>query len=153
MMDSIPRLNLPVYKLQIDSDRIFDSIRKKWVALSPEEWVRQNFTSYLIHEKKYPKSLMRIEETIKSFDKTKRCDVVVYSNEIVPLAIIECKAPDIKITEKTFNQIAIYNSAVKAPYLIVTNGLDHYCCKINFKDNSYSFIDEIPDYQKLTGKL
>ena len=149
MTDSLPDLNLPDYQLRIDSDKIFDPIRRKWVALTPEEWVRQNFATWLIMEKKYPKSLIRIEETIKAFEKLKRCDIVVYSKEIIPKLIVECKKSDIQITNKTFDQIAIYNSAVKAPYLIVTNGLDHFCCKINFNDNSYMFLSEIPEYSKL----
>ena len=148
-MANLPKLNLPDYKFKIDSNKIFDPIRKKWIVLTPEEWVRQNFLSYLIFEKKYPKSLIRTEETIKSFNKTKRCDAVVYSNEIEPLLIVECKAPNVKVNEKTFSQIAMYNASVKASLLIVTNGLDHYCCKIHFKDNSFTFLDEIPEYQKL----
>jgi len=148
-MPDLPELNLPAYNFKIENERIFDPVRKKWIALTPEEWVRQNFLCYLVFDKKYPKSLIRTEETIQSFNKTKRCDAVVYSNEIEPLMIIECKAPGIALSEKTFNQIAIYNAALKAPFLIVTNGLDHYCCKINFLDNSLSFLDEIPEYQEL----
>ena len=148
-MIRFPELNLPAFNFEIDNGKIFDSIRKKWVSLTPEEWVRQNFLSYLIYYKKYSKSLIHSEETIQSFNKTKRCDAVIYSNEIDPLLILECKAPHVKINDKTFKQIAVYNAAVKAPYLIITNGLDHYCCKINFNDNSFSFLDEIPDYQLL----
>jgi len=148
-MDFFARLNLPTYEFKIKSDTIFDSVRKKWVALTPEEWVRQNFICYLIFEKKYPRSLIRSEETIQSFNKIKRCDAVIYSSEIEPLLILECKAPQVKIGDKTFSQIAIYNAALKAPFLIVTNGLDHYCCKINFNDNSFSFLGEIPEYSQL----
>ena len=152
-MTDLPELQLPHYKFRIESNKIFDAIRKKWVVLTPEEWVRQNFLSYLILEKKYPKSLIRTEETIKSFDKTKRCDAVIYSNEIKPLIIVECKAPHVQVNEKTFSQIAIYNAYIKAPLLILTNGLDHYCCKINFKDNSFTFLDEIPEYQNLNDLI
>ena len=148
-MDRFTRLNLPVYEFKIKSETIYDSVRKKWVALTPEEWVRQNFISYLIFEKKYPRSLIRHEETIQSFNKIKRCDAVIYSSEIEPLLILECKAPYVKINEKTFSQIAIYNAALKAPFLMVTNGLDHYCCKINFNDKSFSFLGEIPEYSQL----
>jgi hypothetical protein len=150
-MTDLAVLNLPSYDFKIDSNTIFDPIRKKWVALTPEEWVRQNFLSYLMFEKKYPKSLIHTEETIQSFNKTKRCDAVIYSREIKPLLIVECKAPNIQINNKTFRQIAVYNASVKAPFLIVTNGLEHYCCQINFKNNSFSFLDEIPDYSKLAG--
>jgi len=149
MSIQFPRLNLPHYDLRIKSDQIFDGVRKKWVANTPEEWVRQNFIEYLLNDKKYPKSLIKIEKTISAFKKTKRCDAVVYSNEIEPLLILECKNPDIKVNEKTFKQIAIYNSTIKAPYLIVTNGLDHFCCKFNFEDNSHIFLDSIPTYQEL----
>ena len=148
-MDCFTRLNLPTYEFKIKSDTIFDAVRKKWVALTPEEWVRQNFICYLIFEKKYPRSLIRSEETIQSFNKIKRCDAVIYSSDIEPLLILECKAPHVKISDKTFSQIAIYNAALKAPFLIVTNGLEHYCCKINFNDNSFSFLAEIPEYSQL----
>lgn len=146
---TLPRLNLPQHEFRINGDQIFDVIRKKWVTITPEEWVRQNFISYLMHEKGYPKSLIRIEETIKAFEKTKRCDVVIYSSEIVPLVIIECKKTETKISKKTFEQVAIYNSSLMAKYLIVTNGLDHFCIKFNFEENSHNFLNEIPIYTNL----
>ncbi len=145
----LPLLNLPSFRLRIDSGKIFDPIRKKWVALTPEEWVRQNFINYLLTDKKYPRSLIKIENTIQAFGASRRCDAVVYSNEIKPRLIIECKAPQINISEKTFQQIALYNSVLKTPYLIVTNGLDHYCLKINLKTGKYQFLKEIPDYNAL----
>lgn len=149
MNNSLPKLNLPHYEFRIKADQIFDTIRKKWVALTPEEWVRQNFITYLMQEKNYPKSLIRIEETIKAFKKTKRCDAVIYTHEIKPLLIVECKKMDVKINKKTFEQIAIYNSSLMAKYLIITNGLDHFCIKFNFEDNSHKFLSEIPMYKEL----
>ncbi len=149
---SLPKLNLPSFDFKIESDQIFDSIRKKWVALTPEEWVRQNFLAYLLHDKKYPKSLIKIEQSIKAFEQSRRCDAVIYTNEIKPLAILECKKTDVPVNEKTFQQIALYNTAIKAPYLIITNGLDHYCCKINLTTGTFRFIDHIPDYKELKQK-
>ncbi len=148
-MKQLAKLNLPYFEFRINKDSIFDPIRKKWVALTPEEWVRQNFLAYLCQNKKYPKSLIKIEQVIKAFEQTRRCDAVIYTNEIKPLAVLECKKPDVKINEKTFKQIALYNSAIKAPYLIITNGLDHYCCKIGFEINKTTFLDHIPEYSEL----
>jgi type I site-specific restriction endonuclease len=149
MKISLPKLNLPTFEFRIDTNSIFDPMRKKWVALTPEEWVRQNFLAYLVQKKNYPKSLLKIEQTIKAFEKTRRCDAVIYTNEIKPLAILECKKTDVKINKKTFEQIALYNTALNAPYLIITNGLDHYCCKIEAQTNTFFFLDHIPDYEEL----
>ncbi len=149
MNSSFSKLNLPSFDFRINDNSIFDPIRKKWVALTPEEWVRQNFLSWLVQNKNYPKSLIKVEQTIKAFEKTRRCDAVIHTNEIKPLAILECKKPGFKINEKTFQQIALYNSALKAPYLIITNGLDHYCCKIEFETNKITFLDHIPGYEEM----
>ncbi|KAA3611184.1 MAG: type I restriction enzyme HsdR N-terminal domain-containing protein [Calditrichaeota bacterium] len=148
-MTHLSKLNLPNFSFRIENESIFDPIRKKWVALTPEEWVRQNFLAYLVQDKKYPKSLIKVEQTIKAFEKTRRCDAVIHTSEITPLAILECKKPNIKITEKTFKQIALYNSALNAPYLIITNGMDHYCCKIEFDPTKIIFLDHIPDYEEM----
>ena len=149
MNNFLPKLNLPHYEFQIKADRIFDSVRKKWIVLTPEEWVRQNFINYLIIDKGYPRSLIKIEKTIQSFNKTKRCDAVIYSNEVKPLVIVECKKIETKISKKTFEQIAIYNSSILAEYLIITNGLDHFCIKFNFENNSHEFLNEIPTYKEI----
>ena len=149
MNDSFAKLNLPHYEFRINADQIFDPVRKKWVALTPEEWVRQNFIMYLIEEKNYPRSLIKIEETIEVFNKIKRCDAVMYTNEIQPLVIIECKRTKSRISKKTFEQIAVYNSAILAKFLIVTNGLDHFCIKFNFKDNTHKFLQDIPMFAEL----
>jgi len=144
-----PKLNLPFFEFKVNDNEIFDSLRKKWVALTPEEWVRQNFIAYLINQKKYPKSLVKIEATIKAFNKSRRCDAIVYSNEIKPLAILEFKRSDLKIDNATFKQVAIYNSAVDAPFLIISNGLDHYCCVINLPQTDFTFLDYVPEYNEL----
>jgi len=146
----LPRLNLPAFNLKIDDERIYDPIRKKWVALTPEEWVRQNFVAYLLQHKKYPRSLIKIENTITAFGASRRCDAVIFSNEIQPLLIIECKAPMIPIRKKTFEQIALYNSTLHTPYLIVTNGMDHYCLKINYKSGKSTFLQDIPTYDEIS---
>ena len=136
-------LNLPKYPIKIKEEKgeryIFDTIRKKYLKLQPEEWVRQNFIQYLIQEKSYPASLIEIEKGLKVNTLQKRADVVINSPLGKPLVLIECKAPKVKITQETFEQVARYNTVFKVPYLIVTNGLTHYCCAINFKNNSFDF--------------
>lgn len=147
------KLNFPEYHFKIKTEnqrsQIFDSVRKKFVALTPEEWVRQNMIQYLINEKKFPASLIAVEMGIKYNELQKRCDVVVYDKTRNPFVIVECKAPEIKITEEVFQQIAAYNFVIKTKYLIVTNGLNHYCCKMEYEKNGYSFLDEIPCFEKL----
>lgn len=144
-------LNLPEYKFKIDNTNnlIFDEIRRKHVKLTPEEWVRQNFLKYLCVEKKYPASLVSLEHDIQLNTLSKRCDAVVFSKQGFPLIILEFKSPSVKISQKTFDQIYRYNLVLKVEYLIVSNGLNHYFCRINFNENSYSFLKEIPQYNDL----
>ncbi len=146
-------LNLPQYAAKI-MDRngknvIFDSIRKQYVALTPEEWVRQNFVNYLIIHKKYPASLMANEVMIKLNGTVKRCDTVLYKRDLSARMIIEYKAPHIEIAQNVFNQIARYNIVLRVDYLIVSNGLKHYCCKMDYANQSYQFLQEIPIYNAL----
>ena len=126
------KLSLPEYKLRIeksdDKVRIFDPIRKKLVALTPEEWVRQNFLAYMVRDKGYPASLIAVEASLQVARRQKRTDVVVYSKQHKPLLIVECKAPNVKIDEAVFQQIVRYNMALQVAYLVVTNGLQHFCC-------------------------
>lgn len=147
------RLNLPEYKFKIKTEgeiqQIFDAIRRKYVLLTDEEWVRQNFLQFLITEKNFSPSLIAIEMEIKHFNIKKRCDIVVYNRKGKPILIVECKAYNIKITQDTFLQIAFYNMALKVPYLIVTNGREHYCYKIDYKNKSYSFMTDIPNYEEI----
>jgi len=144
------RLNLPEFEFRIiDKDGkklIFDSSRKKFVVLTPEEWVRQNFVRFLTEMKSYPQQLITVEGSIRYNGLNRRFDVVVFDKSPAPIMIIECKAPEIKITDKVFEQIAGYNIKLQVEYLIVTNGLEHYCCKLDLKEKKYSFLSEIPDY-------
>lgn len=126
---------------------IFDVIRKKYVALQPEEWVRQHCLYYLIKEKKYPKSLINVEKELHLHGLKKRYDIVVYNSDGTVHLIVECKAPSIAIDQNTFDQIARYNLVLKAAYLMVTNGLDHYFCQMDFNSKSYIFLKDIPKYK------
>ena len=143
-------LNLPSYDCRLKKDgghvRIFDLIRKKYVALTPEEWVRQHFINFLISEKNVPASLMILEKKITMNTMSRRPDIVLHDKNGKPVMIVECKAPEVKISQDTFDQIARYNSVIKALYLVVTNGLKHYCCKMDHSNNSYQFLEDIPDY-------
>ena len=125
---------------------IFDEIRKKFIILTPEEWVRQHVVRFLLDEKKYPKSLINVEKVLKVNGLRKRYDIVVYNSDGSIFVLIECKAPEIKISQATFDQIARYNMTMKANYLMVTNGLNHYFCQMDFENEKYLFLRELPDY-------
>lgn len=148
-----PTLNLPAYavKLKNHSQRtqIFDRIRKKFVVLTPEEWVRQHFVNFLIEHKSFPESRLAVESSLKYNELLRRPDIVYYDTHLNPQLIVECKAPEIKITQSTFDQIARYNIALNVSYLIVTNGLTHFCCKMEYENKSYSFIKEVPELSLL----
>jgi len=151
------KLNLPQYPLKIQPKgskyQIWDQLRGKFVALTPEEWVRQNFTAFLIHERGFPQTLMNNEIPVELNGMQKRCDTLVWSNpEHRPMVIIEYKSPKVKITQETFDQIVRYNITLKVPYLIISNGLQHYCCEIDYRDNSYRYLKEIPNYKDLKLK-
>lgn len=153
VVQNLVQLNLPTYDYQIkrtiDGDQIFDCLRRKFVALTPEEWVRQHFVAFLIHHKNYPASLMANEIAI-SLNKTKRrCDTVVFDKTGKPLVIIEYKAESVEITQKVFDQIVRYNMVLKAQYLIVSNGMKHYCCRIDYDNHTYHFLQDIPPYDSL----
>lgn len=143
-------LNLPTYKFRIKSNEnklfIFDILRKKYVVLTPEEWVRQHFVHFLIEEKNYPISLIAIEKKLTINGLTKRTDILVFNTNGEPHIIVECKAPSIKINQATFDQIARYNLKLQSHFLIVTNGLEHFYCSMDFKNECYNFLTEIPDY-------
>lgn len=144
-------LNLPAYNFKVkDQDGIrfiFDPIRKKYVMLTPEEWVRQNFIQFLIQDKKYPASLIAVEIGLKYNQLQKRADVLIYNKQGQPHLMIECKAPEVKISQETFHQIAAYNMSFKVNYLVVTNGMDHFCCKMDYSENTYQFLQMIPDFE------
>lgn len=148
-----PELNLPSTDLRViikdDKELIFDSLRRKYVALTPEEWVRQNFVSFLINHKGYLAGLMNNEVSLVQNGIKRRCDTLVSDKYGNPIVIVEYKAPNVEITQKVFDQIVRYNYVFRAKYLIVSNGLNHYCCCINYDEGSYSFLKEIPSYADL----
>ena len=145
------KLNLPTYIFKLKSKEnktlIFDKLRKKYMVLTPEEWVRQHFVHFLIDKKNYPTSLIALEKQLTINNRKKRTDILVFNTEGTPEIIVECKAPTIKVTQDTFDQIARYNLKLKANFLIVTNGLDHFYCKMDFENETYIFLKEIPDYK------
>ena len=147
------RLNLPQYEIKIGGKdgkhTIFDFLRRKYVALTPEEWVRQHFTHYLTEHKGYPQGLMGNEVELHVGGKRLRCDTILYNKQGQPQMIIEYKAPTIQIQQKTFDQISVYNLLLHVDYLIVSNGLQHYCCKMDYDGQKYLFLKNIPDYQNL----
>ena len=146
-------LNLPEFETKISLYKgkyvIWDVLRRKKVALTPEEWVRQHFIHYLIHHKGYPQSLMANEVQVSLNSTKKRCDTVLYRRDLTARMIIEYKAPDVEITQNVFDQITRYNMVLRADYLIVSNGLQHYCCKLDYQTNSYVFLKDIPAYNEL----
>ncbi|MDT0687055.1 type I restriction enzyme HsdR N-terminal domain-containing protein [Autumnicola psychrophila] len=145
-------LNFPRYSFRFKNTQnktaVFDKLRKKFIILTPEEWVRQNCVRFLTEEKKYPESLINVEKQLKLGDLVKRYDIVVFNPDGNIHLIVECKAPKIKITQETFDQIARYNLSLKATYLMVTNGIDHYYCQLDYKAEKYNFLKEIPFFQK-----
>ena len=147
------RLNLPPYPIKIqekgEKRQIFDFLRRKWVALTPEEWVRQHFTHYLVEHKGYPQALLANEVELRIGEKRLRCDTLLYNKELRPRMIIEYKAPNIQIQQKTFDQISVYNLLLKVDYLVVSNGLLHYCCKMDYERQSYQFLEDIPNHESL----
>ncbi len=148
-----PSLNLPVFQFNIQREgkktKIFDDIRKRFIILTPEEWVRQNIIRFLIEERAFPKGLIAVEKEIIVNQLKKRPDILVYRNNGTPLFMVECKAPEVAISQATFDQAANYNIKLKLPYLMVTNGIQHYCASINFENKSFQFLKQIPHYNEL----
>ena len=144
------QLQFPTYSFRFKNSEnkvaIFDEIRKKFIIITPEEWVRQHVVQFLLQEKKYPKSLINVEKLLKINDLNKRYDVVVFNPDGSIFILVECKAPEIKISQHTFDQIARYNMTLKSEYLMVTNGLNHYFCKMDYEKEQYDFLSELPDY-------
>jgi hypothetical protein len=145
------KLNFPVYSFRFKNSEnkvaIFDEIRKKFILLTPEEWVRQHTIQFLLNENQYPKSYINVEKLIKINDLSKRYDVVVFQPNGEIFLLIECKAPEVPISQNTFDQIARYNLVLKAKYLMVTNGLNHYFCQMDFENEKYVFLKELPEYK------
>lgn len=146
-------LNLPSFDIRLQCDdegvKIFDRLRKKFIILTPEEWVRQHFVNYLINHKGFPESLMANEIGITLNGTRRRCDTVVFDKHGSPMVIVEYKASSIVISQSTFDQIVRYNMVLHARYLIVSNGMNHYCCRIDYDNMSYDFLKEVPDYADL----
>ncbi|MBR6284487.1 MAG: type I restriction enzyme HsdR N-terminal domain-containing protein [Muribaculaceae bacterium] len=150
------RLNLPEYAFSVKKNeegqlQIFDSLRKRYVSLTPEEWVRQHFVRYLITERHYPQALMGNEVSLTQNGIKRRCDTLVADSLGQPLVIIEYKAPSVPVTQATFDQVVRYNMVFHAQYLMVSNGMSHYCCRIDYATNTYAFLPQIPDYSEINS--
>jgi len=143
------QLNLPAFAHRIRQENgkayIFDIIRKKFVKLDPEEWVRQHFIHYLL-SLQYPKSLIQVERGHRLRSMQKRTDIMVYDRQGNPFLLVECKAPEIKLGNATFRQAGIYNHTFKAPFLAITNGMEHYFCAIDFEGGGYRFVQQLPEF-------
>lgn len=155
-MKESDKLNLPAFDVKLKRDekgkvKIYDALRRRYVSLTPEEWVRQHFIHYIIYTKGYPKSLLINETQLSLGDKKLRCDSVLLGKNGKPCMIIEYKAPTIPLTQKVFDQISVYNMLLHVDYLIVSNGITHYCCKMNYDEGTYEFLEDIPDYVSLTN--
>ncbi len=144
------QLNLPEYDFRVRTEdgkqMIFDTIRRKFVVLTPEEWVRQHFILFLKNEKNYPESLMAVEKQIMVNGKQRRFDLLIYNRKGQPHLIAEFKAPNVKITQDTFDQVVRYNMALRVDRVVVSNGLQHFVCDIDYANNSYAFLREIPEF-------
>ncbi len=145
---SFPHLEVMVRNLGAQK-QIFDFVRRRWLKYTPEEWVRQNVVHYLVKYKNVPASLLAIEMPIKLNQMERRCDIVVFNNKGKPAMVVECKAPDVKLAQKTIDQAGRYNITLKAPYLMVTNGLNHYAFSIDFDNECTTALKSIPDYDSL----
>lgn len=147
------QLNLPAYQFRVKQEEntyfIWDSIRNKYVKLTPEERVRQHFLEFFIQDKHFPKALLSVEEQLSINGMKKRCDAIFYNREGNPEIILEFKAPTVEITQAVFDQVAVYNSKLKVKYFIVSNGMFHYFCKVNVENAQYEFFNEIPTFEKL----
>lgn len=145
------KLNFPDYTFRFKNSEnklaIFDGVRKKFVILTPEEWVRQHVVTFLLGDMQYPKSYLNVEKLLKINGLSKRYDIVVYNPDGSVFLLVECKAPSVAITQITFDQIARYNMAAKAQYMMVTNGINHYFCSMDYEQEKYIFLKELPEYK------
>ncbi len=146
-------LNLPTYSFRLKEEKgkkyIFDEIRRRFVLLTPEEWVRQHMVNYLVTEKHFPRLLISVEKGFSQNRNRQRYDLLVYNKSGHPIMIIECKAPGMEINQQVFDQAGRYNNRHKASYMLITNGVKHYCCLINITSRNYSFLPEVPDFSEL----
>lgn len=147
------QLTLPPYQIRVKEThgrkQIFDILRRKYVVLTPEEWVRQHFIHYLVEHKNYPSSLLANEVSLQIGEKRMRADSVLYDNQLHPRMIIEYKAPNITLTQKVFDQITVYNLLLHVDYLIVSNGMTTYICKMDYEKQTYKFLEAIPNYENI----
>lgn len=156
-MHDFPILNLPAVSIEVKRcsdgvERIYDSLRGKFVALTPEEWVRQHFVAYLTGSLGYPAALMGNEVSLALNGTARRCDTVLFSRQgLQPLMIIEYKAPHIEITQRVFDQIVRYNMAMRARWLVVSNGMRHFCCEVDYVSRAVRFLRHVPDYAELVS--
>ena len=145
------KLNFPDYKIKLKSRKnrlfIFDRVRKKWLQCTPEEWVRVHCVNYLIEDLGYLESWIRIEEEFKIYNLKKRFDIIVTNSDLKPFILVECKAHSVKINQNTFDQITRYNIELSCPFLMISNGLDHYFCKINKEKKNIDFIEKLPEFK------
>lgn len=149
-------LNLPDHGVKLrhdaDGDRVWDPLRKKWLVCTPEEWVRQHVLNHLIHDLGCPASLTSLEHSISLNGLTKRADIVVHDRSAKPLLLVECKAPQVKVDQKVFEQAARYNLVFRVPFLMVSNGLTHYCCRVDHVTGAVDFLPKVPTYAGMTGE-
>lgn len=146
-------LNFPPFSLPLrrfnGREEIYDQVRKKYVTLTPEEWVRQHVVEYLVREKQVPVNLLAVEKKLEINSLAKRFDVVVFNRNVQPLMLVECKAPGVRVGEKVFDQAARYNLSLNAGLFLITNGIEHFCCRIDFENRYYVFLNEIPSYSEM----
>jgi hypothetical protein len=150
-------LNLPTYLFRIKEDRgkkyIFDEIRRRFVQLTPEEWVRQHVVNYLVRVRNFPLQLISIEKGFSNNRRKLRYDLLVFDRKGEPLMIVECKAPDVEINQHVFDQAGRYNNKYNAAYMLITNGIKHYCCLINKLNRQYRFLQDIPDFNEMNPRV
>ncbi len=148
-------LNLPDHGVKLrhdaDGDRVWDPLRRKWLALTPEEWVRQHVLNHLVHDLGCPASLISLEHTIALNGLSKRADIVVHDRAAKPLLLVECKAPNMKVDQAVFEQAARYNLVFRVRFLMVTNGLTHYCCSVDHLTGAVDFLPKVPDFAVMSG--
>jgi type I site-specific restriction-modification system R (restriction) subunit len=147
-------LNLPTYLFRIKEEKgkkyIFDEIRRRFVVLTPEEWVRQHLVKFLIANKSYPQQLISVEKGFRQFRRKQRYDLLIYNRNGEPLMIVECKAPGVEINQNVFDQASRYNLMYKASFILISNGMNHYCCHINLESRQYKFLNDIPDFNTIS---
>jgi hypothetical protein len=147
-----PQLNFPEFNYRIrpvaKGFEIWDILRKKYIRLTPEEWVRQHVVNYLIHYKQYPQGLISVEKQLVYHQQDRRTDIVAHNAQAKPCLLIECKAPEVALSDKTIEQSSLYNTKLKAPFMLITNGMQHYCFHVDFHLGKSSSVGYIPDYEE-----